>query len=518
MSFYGNIMEFTTYLWSVLAIIATILFLIYVYFQKKFQYWKNLNVPHDQPTFPFGNMGNIFYQKNNFILELTKYCHKFKALGHKHCGYYRLNMVNYIPLDPKLLRNILSSDFTHFVNRGVYHDEKSDPLSAHLVALEDDKWKNMRSRLTPTFTSGKMKIMLQTLLDCSDQMLEFINNLHANHTPLDIREIVSCYTTDVIGSCAFGLDCNSFKDENAEFRKYGKKFFQFSLFKRIIALTRLVFPTFSKMLGSIRTPKDINDFFINIVRSTVEYREKNNVNRNDFLQLLIDLRNKKDTNFTFNEMAAQSFVFFLAGFETSSTALTFALFELANNQDVQDRLRDEIERVLVNYEEKVTYEALNEMKYLEQVIDETLRKYPPVPFVPRVCNKTYHVPDSDLVLEKGVKVIVPIYALHHDKEFFPNPDKFDPERFSVINKPKIVPYSYIPFGEGPRICIGLRFGMMEMKIGLVSILRKYNLTLNAKTPKNITLGRSLLILTPKDTLFLDTEEISVKENIINQAQ
>lgn len=87
-------------------------------------------------------------------------------------------------------------------------------------------------------------------------------------------------------------------------------------------------------------------------------------------------------------------------------------------------------------------------------VPETMRKYPPAPVYLRKCTKTYQVPDTNVIIEKGLSVLIPAYGLHRDPEYFPNPEKFDPERFSKENKSKIWDYTYIPFGDGPRICIG----------------------------------------------------------------
>lgn len=178
-----------------------------------------------------------------------------------------------------------------------------------------------------------------------------------------------------------------------------------------------------------------------------------------------------------DEAAAQCFVFFLAGFETSSTTMTFALYELAVHQDIQDKVREEIKSVLAKHNNKISYDSLKEMKYQRQVIDgiltlpfvyfsvtillsisETLRLYSPVPFVTRTSAEDYKLPGEDMVIEKGTKVIIPIQAIHLDEELYENPNEFEPERFTEENKKNRHQYAHIPFGEGPRICIGNIFG------------------------------------------------------------
>ncbi|KAJ8944235.1 hypothetical protein NQ314_009512 [Rhamnusium bicolor] len=167
---------------------------------------------------------------------------------------------------------------------------------------------------------------------------------------------------------------------------------------------------------------------------------------------------------TIEEIAAQSFVFFIAGFETSSTTMTFALYELATHQDLQEKVRNEIKTVLAKHDNQITYDSLSELKYMKQVIDgnifpfsETLRKYPAVPLITRECVEDYKVPGEDVIIEKGTRVFLPIVGIHYDEEYYKNPEVFDPERFNEENKQHLPHYAHLPFGEGPRICIGKYF-------------------------------------------------------------
>lgn len=174
-----------------------------------------------------------------------------------------------------------------------------------------------------------------------------------------------------------------------------------------------------------------------------------------------------------NEMIAQCFVFFLAGFETSSTTMTFALYEMSVNPEIQDRVREELHRVLKKYDNKICYDSLKELEYMQQVIDgndvenfishylpvyyfflETLRKYPPLPFVTRKCVEDYTIPNTGITIDKGTGVLIPITNIHYDEDIYENPKEFNPERFTKENKQRRHPYAHIPFGEGPRICIG----------------------------------------------------------------
>lgn len=325
--------------------------------------------------------------------------------------------------------------------------------------------------------------------------------------PFDIKEILACFTTDIIGNCAFGLECNTFKDPNSPFRVYGKKIFAASKFDVLLRIFAFTFPNVARKLGIRLLPKDSTAFFYNIVENTVKYRQENNITRKDFLQLLIDMKEYDNNALTMNELAAQSLVFFIAGFETSSTAMTFALYELASNPEIQNKAREEVFNILKNHDGKITYDAINDMKYLQQVVDESLRKYPPLPVLSRVCVEDYKIPDDNIILTKGTKIIIPVYGIHYDEEFYPNPNKFDPERFSEEMKRKRNPYTYLPFGEGPRNCIGMRFGLMQSKVGLAFLLKNFVFTLNEKTEIPLKMSVTSFILMTDSGIWLNATKI-----------
>ncbi|XP_063930135.1 cytochrome P450 6a2-like isoform X2 [Zophobas morio] len=502
---------------NIVGIGIALMTIIIVYYKWRYQYWKRKNMPYLEPSIPYGNSASPLRRKEHSAIRLKRNYDYMKSKGWKHGGLFTMLTPAYLVIDLDYLKNIMTKDFQHFVDRGFYYNEKDDPLSAHLFAIGGQKWRNLRTKLTPTFTSGKMKMMFQTLVDCVPYFLEKIETDRVNQKPIDIKETLGCFTTDIIGSCAFGLECNTFKEENSPFREYGRKFFEMSRFSMLKTIFSMNFPNVARTLGVSLTPKDISNFFIKVVNDTVTCREKNNFTRKDFMQLLIDLKNNKlavengykhDGNtLTNEEIAAQSFVFFIAGFETSSTTMTFALYELSKNHEIQDRVRNEINTVLAKYDGKITYEAIQEMKYMDLVINETLRKYPPVATLTRQCVKDYKIPDEDIIIEKGTFIEIPVFAIHHDKDHYPDPEKFDPERFTEENKSKRHHYAHIPFGEGPRICIGARFGLMQSKVGLTSLLRNYKFKVNQKTMEPLKMKVKSFILAAEGEVWLDAEKI-----------
>lgn len=331
-------------------------------------YWRRRGIPYEEPAFLLGNIKDVG-TKRHLYEPLREVYDKFKGSG-PFCGFFLLVQPVAMVLDLDLAKNILIKDFHHFDNRGVFHNPRDDPLTGNLFNLEGAEWKKLRSKLSPTFTSGKMKQMFALVVNVADELSDVLRNTQSQSPEVDIKELVARYTTDVIGTCAFGLECNSLKDPEAEFRVMNKNMFTEFRHPKLVHAFMHSFPKLARKLRMQEMMSATNDFYFRIVRETIDYREKNNIQRNDFVNMMIQMKNASDPNerLDMNEITANAFIFFVAGFETSSTTMSFALYELASNHQIQDKLRREIREILRKHNDEVTYECIQEMKYLEQVI------------------------------------------------------------------------------------------------------------------------------------------------------
>lgn len=209
-------------------------------------------------------------------------------------------------------------------------------------------------------------------------------------------------------------------------------------------------------------------------------------------------------SFTLNEMAAQSFLFWAAGFETTSATISFCLFELARNPEVLQNLQNSIDEVLAKNNGEFTYESLQQMIYLDHCIDETLRKYPPLPVLQRQCIGPYKLANSKVTLEPGTVIFFPIIGLHLNPQYFPNPKKFIPERFTDPAYEKVLKNCYYPFGDGPRNCIAFRLGKIMSKLAVGIVASKFNIKLaDGMDPKEeLKLSRKSLLLAPESGIHV----------------
>lgn len=281
-------------------------------------------------------------------------------------------------------------------------------------------------------------------------------------------------------------------------------------------------PSLMKAFKIKFAPQDVDDFFYILFKEIVEYREKNKIIRHDFLDLLIKLKNEgyippdreddeevqreevKIKKLTMKEMAAQSFTFFLASFETGSAPLAFCIYELAKNPKIQQKVHDEIDKTFNDVD--MTYDSIKSLKYLECCILETLRKYAVVPLLSRRCTADYKIPNTELIILKGTELQIPTMFMHRDEDFYENPLEFRPERFidSSNGHSKGKGITYMPFGDGPRHCLGMRMAKQNLAVGLSSMLAKFKFELvDERLYKNeIEFDRKQFPLNPNGRLMV----------------
>lgn len=504
------------------ALLGVALALFYNFYQHIYKYWERRGVPFERPLPFVGNMKGIG-TKYHFRDINQRLYDQFKGKAPFAGMYMFLKRVAFIT-DLDLAKQVLTKDFKIFQDRGIFNNVRDEPLTGHLFTLEGEEWRSMRHKLTPVFTSGKMKHMFGTVVEVGDHLTTTVDKAvkaaTADGGDVEIKELCARFTTDVIGTCAFGIECNSLENPNAEFRNMGRMLFEKPRHNQLVQAFILTNAKLAKKLRCKFLRDDISKFFMDAVRNTVDHRVKNGIKRNDFLDLLIELRAENEEEarqgkgidlskgLTIEQMAAQSFVFFLAGFETSSSTMAFCLYELALQQDIQQRLRDEIETILKEVPNgKLTYEAISQMTYLEQVLSETLRKHSIVAHLMRLSNEDYKVPGTQQIIEKGTTIIIPVHSIHHDPEIYPDPKRFNPSRFEPEAIKTRHQYAYLPFGDGPRNCIGERFGKMQAKIGLISLLRHFKFGISDRTEIPLILDLRNFPLASKNGIHLKVERI-----------
>ncbi|XP_076303127.1 putative cytochrome P450 6a13, partial [Lasioglossum baleicum] len=208
-------------------------------------------------------------------------------------------------------------------------------------------------------------------------------------------------------------------------------------------------------------------------------------------------------------LTSQAQLFFLAGFENSSLTISNALYELAWKPTIQEKVRAEILKVLEKTNGEITYDGVEEMKYLDACILETLRMYPVLQWLSRSAMEDYTFSGTKLTIPKNQQVFLPIYSIQRDPDIYPNPEVFDPERFTDENIKSRHPMAHLPFGDGPRHCSGIRLAKKQLKVGMVTVLSKYKVEVCEKTRKVYKVDKKpLFLLQPADGVYLKLTKLA----------
>ena len=267
-----------------------VLIVIYVYFREVYSYWKRKGVTTPKPFPPLGNFTRSFLTFSNPRLQVSELYKEFK--DERIIGLYSLNKPLLLLKDPQLIKQVLTKDFINFHSRGFETNEKVEPLQGHLFALSGTKWRTLRMKITPIFSTGKLKMMFNTLLEKGICLQECLRSPAANKETVDIVDIVRRYGIDVVASCVYGIESNSLEGEYSEFKENCQNIFKVKKTVRLIRSITSFIPLFSKMFNFNLFPREASAYFINMVRDILQYREGNNIQRNDFMQLMIQLKNK----------------------------------------------------------------------------------------------------------------------------------------------------------------------------------------------------------------------------------
>ncbi|EFN65184.1 Cytochrome P450 6a2 [Camponotus floridanus] len=497
---------------EILCGIAAVLLVVYYYFTSNYDFWKSRGIRGPKPIPIFGNFKDVMLGKKLPGIYLMEIYNEYK--NESMIGIFNRKTPILIVKNPDLIKDILIKDFSKFADRGFPRgSEKVDPLSQHLFGLEPKRWRPLRTCLSPVFTSGKLKEMFSLISECADHLEQYIEKLVSKNEPIEFREIMAKYTTDVIGTCAFGIEMNALSDEDSELRRMGRMVFTPTWKSILRATIKQSMPRFSEILNYIISLQtQASQFFMRVVIEMMNYRETNNIIRHDFIDILRELKKNPDKmgdiEMTDSLIASQAFVFFLAGFETSSLTMSHALYELALNEQIQDKLREEIDQEYTNHDSNLTYEKIKKMNYLDKVFKETLRKYPVVTILIRQSTSSYIFDGARLDIPKDQKVWIPVLAIHRDPDIYPKPDVFDPKRFNDEAVQARHPMHYLPFGDGPRNCIGARFAIYQTRIGLVKILRNYKVEVCDKKQKPYIINPKATMLAPKHGIHLRITKIN----------
>ncbi|KAM7313311.1 cytochrome P450 3A24 [Ixodes scapularis] len=420
--------------------------------------------------------------------------------------------------DPELVKLVLVKDFPSLPNRRVVN--LFDPILDNMMLITPvERWRRIRPAVSPAFSTGKLRKMNSLIADCARKTAEHLKKTAEIEGELDIKRFYGSYTLDVIARCAFATRLDSHSDETNEFVTKARQAFSGKVTLPLLLL--FLFPRIFKLLGMRAFNSDILNYFKNICLKIIENRKEKKSRQEDFLQLMMDAQDgkvtataenasstdeklfnldseiKADTSFaagvkalTEDEALAQCVLFFLAGQDTTLSTIAYTLYLLALHPEIQTKLREEVDECFRQHGRDPSLDAVSKLKYLHGVVSESLRMFPPGARLERTASNDYVLGDTGIKVPKGCVIAIPVYAMHHEPDYFPDPATFDPSRFIDENIDTIRPYTYLPFGAGPRNCLGMRFALEAVKLSLLHSIHSVQFvrTENTQVPLEFVAG------------------------------
>lgn len=497
--------------WTIVGVFCAILGAIYLFLTWHFNYWKNVGVTGPKPKILFGNLPSVLTKKRHVFYEYLNIYNDFR--NEPAVGFFSVRTPRLMIRDPELIKEVLSKNFRSFAANELADaiDEKSDPLFArNPFFLLGEKWKTRRAEITPAFTNNRVKAMSMFIDEVCVKMTGYvIKKIKQNESTIDTKELMAKYTTDVVSNCIFAIDAQSFSKDKPEIREMGRRIMDFNFSSRFILMVTTFLPSIKKFYKFKFVSQEIEEFFIRIMKDAIRHRKQNQIERNDYLDHLLSLQEKKQISEI--DMAGHGVSFFADGFETSSLVMSYCLFDLASHPEIQKRLREEIRSVQAS-QGSITYDNIGDMTFLDQVFVESMRLHPITAVLSKRCTENTVLVGSkgkEISIAVGTSILIP-YCVQMDPQHYDEPDRFNPDRFTPENggsKPYRERGVYFPFGEGPRMCLGMRFAIAQAKRGIVEILDKFEISVNPRMQVPLKYDPNLHLLYPIGGIWLDYKQL-----------
>lgn len=345
---------------------------------RKFDYWEKRGICGPKPRAFVGNAWDLMTLRKPIGLWLKTFYEN--APNEPYFGIFVFDEPHLVIKSPEIIKLIFVKDFDHFTDRTIAAPEHSELFSNFMFLQKSPEWRSVRAKLSPTFTSGKLKNLFPTINKIAENLILFLEN---NQGILESKEVASKFSIDVIAIFFFGINAHCLNNENAKFRNIGREMFAFTVRNAFVQTSYFFRQELVNWFKLDFFNKDISTFFLDAFWSTVNSRKSADIKNYNFVDIVMEVR-KQDPSFGNNgllifvvkiiifisdgdKMAAHAFQFFAAGFETTASTIAFTLYELCLSPDIQEKLRKEI-KSYVHKHKSLAYESINEMKYLNMCV------------------------------------------------------------------------------------------------------------------------------------------------------
>ena len=461
---------------------------------------KAMRLPGPPPKIYSGNYSEM--AKLGYLKTIAKWMPKY---GPTFICFYGIKPM-IMTEDLEIIRSINVKNFDSFVNRVSLPWILSKRKVPDLFRMRDEQWRRVRRILTPTFSSKKLRMMSPLIQESCERLSNKIATVSDTDNSVDVWELFGVFTMEVILATAFSRDISSDSGKENPLVKAAASVFGSmrsgntqSFEKMLMVISH--FPWCVPFLGLLLSRTEFAQNWNYLEESALKLIEDRQIAmtttgsiRQDILQLVLEahdenIETEPSAYLSNGEVIVTIVTFMLAGYDSTRNALSYTAYLLALNPTIQDRLIREINEYYDVNPDSSLYDAAESIEYVTMVLYESMRMFPPSARVTRECNQTCAVTD-ELIIEKGVDITFCIFSVHRNPDYWPNPDNFDPERFNPNNEQSYPTFAYLPFGEGPRQCIGKRLALLEAKMTLVAILKNFHFirTTDTEVPLDLCVG------------------------------
>ncbi|XP_061396361.1 probable cytochrome P450 28d1 [Musca vetustissima] len=478
--------------------------------------WKKRGVPEAKSYPGIGTFPSLFTQKRNVVYDYDEVYRQYRSTN-KFVGVYNGREPQLFILDPDLVHRIHVNDFKHFHDNALSDtiDEKSDAIVGNNpFFLRGEEWKERRNELVPGMSPNRIKNVYPVTLEICKRLTDFIRQQagEQNNNGIGAYELFLRYTTEVVSDCVLGIHVGTLNNEPSSFLDRIKNLFHLTPSQIMYQIAIAFIPSLKKILKTKFFTTTNAQYFLNLMSDSIALRQKEgHSQRADFLNFLLQLKEKKNYNNLI--LTAHAMTFLTDGFLTTSQSIAHCLLGLARNPRAQEKLREEI-LSNINEEGFVSFESLSEMPYLDACFNEAIRLFSPLSANTKLCTQPYTFVNSDgtsFQMKKGEIVFISYRSIHHDERYYKNPEEYIPERFLPENggvKKFREEGKYLGFGDGPRICMGMRFGATQAKAAIVEIIRNFHVKVNSKTSNDNLLDKHEIVAVLDGGIWLDFTPIN----------
>jgi len=373
-----------------------------------------------------------------------------------------------ITCDPVFIQHFLQKNHRNYIKSELQTKDLKFYVGSGLLTSDGPYWLQQRRLIQPGFHRKKLAGLTETMQLEVSQFCDRLEKTISEKEELDIAPLMMEIAFRVVAKSLFGTNL---EDDKIKTLSHCISTVQEFFIKEI---RQPYLKWWYQISGQITQHKNLVEDAKQLILEGIVERQQSNENHDDLLDMLLDVR-YEDTGegMTEKQLLDESLILFVAGHETSANALAWTLYLLSQHPEVAEKLR--IERNTFVKNNNPSFTELAQMKYTLQVVQESMRLYPPAWITERVALEDDEV--NGWFIPKGAAVIAFIHGVHHAPNLWEDPEKFQPDRFNETNRKNKVPFDFMPFGGGPRLCIGNNFALMEMQLIVSEIIHRFDIEL-----------------------------------------